>query len=54
MVWLPWPDTWVRTLWSLNSGTVMGWQNRPLLAVSSTFQDAFSRSDFGGPAAAAA
>src|SRR3954452_3962265 len=48
MVWLPWPDTWVRILWSLNSGTVMSWQNRPLLAVSSTFHDAFSRSDFGG------
>src|SRR6478672_13438410 len=49
MVWLPWPATWVRILWSLNSGTVMSWQNRPLLAVSSTFQEAFSRSDFGGP-----
>src|SRR5438552_12841935 len=49
MVWLPWPDTCVRILWSLNSGTVMSWQNRPLLAVSSTFQEAFSRSDFGGP-----
>src|SRR6202051_5004381 len=48
MVWLPWPETWVRILWSLNSGTVMSWQNRPLLAVSSTFQDAFRRSDFGG------
>src|SRR3954454_14103813 len=33
MVWLPWPDTCVRILWSLNSGTVMSWQNRPLLAV---------------------
>src|SRR5262249_40573666 len=49
MVWLAWPATWVRILWSLNSGTVMSWQNRPLFAVSSTFQDAFSRSDFGGP-----
>src|SRR5437879_282103 len=49
MVWLPWPETWVRILWSLNSGTVMSWQNRPLLAVSSTFHDALSRSDFGGP-----
>src|SRR3954470_2306955 len=49
MVWLPWPETWVRILWSLNSGTVMSWQNRPLLAVSSTFHDAFRRSDFGGP-----
>src|SRR6266852_7008567 len=47
MVWLPWPETWVRILWSLNSGTVMSWQNRPLLAVSSTFHDALSRSDFG-------
>src|ERR1700676_646723 len=49
MVWLPWPETWVRILWSLNSGTVMSWQNRPLLAVSSRFQDAFNRIDFGGP-----
>src|SRR4051812_18992792 len=49
MVWLPWPATCVRVLWSLNSGTVMSWQNRPLLAASSTFQDARSRSDFGGP-----
>src|SRR6202140_3984629 len=49
MVWLPWPETWVRILRSLNSGTVMSWQNRPLLAVSSTFHDALSRSDFGGP-----
>src|ERR1700675_5013496 len=49
MVWLPWPETCVRILWSLNSGTVMSWQNRPLLAVSSTLHDAFSRSDFGGP-----
>src|ERR1700743_3210827 len=49
MVWLPWPDTWVRILCSLNSGTVMSWQNRPLLALSSTFHDAFSRSDCGGP-----
>src|SRR5215210_7935238 len=49
MVWLPWPETCVRILWSLNSGTVMSWQNRPLLAVSSRFHDAFSRSDFGGP-----
>src|ERR1700716_2010973 len=49
MVWLPWPETWVRILWSLKSGTVMSWQNRPLLAVSSRFHDAFSRSDFGGP-----
>src|ERR1700692_4285378 len=48
MVWLPWPETWVRILWSLNSGTVMSWQNRPLLAASRMFQDAFSRSDFGG------
>src|SRR4051795_9563361 len=49
MVWLPWPETWVRILWSLNSGTVMSWQNNPLLAVSSMFQEAFSRNDFGGP-----
>src|ERR1700675_4635422 len=49
MVWLPWPETWVKSLWSLNSGTVMSWQNRPLLAVSRMFHDAFSRSDFGGP-----
>src|SRR5206468_1527514 len=49
MVWLPWPATWVRILWSLNSGTVMSWQNRPLLAASSTFQEARRRSDFGGP-----
>src|ERR1700704_1843126 len=49
MVWLPWPETCVRILWSLNSGTVMSWQNRPLLAVSSRFHDAFSRSDFGWP-----
>ena len=49
MVWLPCPETWVRILWSLNSGTVMSWQNRPLLAVYSKFHDAFSRSDFGGP-----
>src|SRR3984893_6878411 len=49
MVWLPWPETCVRILWYLNSGTVMSWQNRPLLAVSSTLHDAFSRSDFGGP-----
>ena len=49
MVWLPWPETCVRILWSLNSGTVMSWQNRPLFAVSSRFQDAFSRSDLGGP-----
>src|ERR1700710_3299272 len=49
MVWLPWPETWVRILWSLNSGTVMSWQNSPLLAVSRTFQEAFSRNDFGGP-----
>src|SRR6266702_2304236 len=27
----------------------MSWQNRPLLAASSTFQEALSRSDFGGP-----
>ena len=27
----------------------MSWQNKPLFAVSSRFQDAFSRSDFGGP-----
>src|SRR4029077_1913771 len=32
MVWLPWPETWVRILCSLNSGTVMSWQNSPLLA----------------------
>ena len=49
MVWLPWPETWVRILWSLNSGTVINWQNNPLLAVSRMFHDAFSRSDFGGP-----
>src|SRR3982074_1527341 len=49
MAWLPWPDTCVRILWALNSGTVMSWQNSPLLAVSSTFQEALSRSDFGGP-----
>src|SRR3984885_6783106 len=49
MVWLPGPETCVRILCSLNSGTVMSWQNSPLLAVSSTFHDAFSRSDFGGP-----
>src|SRR5258708_27736883 len=49
MVSLPWPDTWVRIFWSLNSGTVMSWQKRPLLAVSNTFHDAFRRSDFGGP-----
>src|SRR5437588_7231125 len=39
MVWLPWPETCVSILWSLNSGTVMSWQNRPLLALSRTFQD---------------
>ena len=27
----------------------MSSKNRPLLAVSSRFQEAFSRSDFGGP-----
>src|ERR1700760_2629393 len=47
-VWLPCPETWVRILKSLNRGTVMSWQNRPLLAVSSTFHDARRRSDFGG------
>src|SRR5437763_1761844 len=49
MVWLPWPETWVSILCSLNSGTVISWQNSPLLAVSSTFHEAFRRSDFGGP-----
>src|SRR5258708_29751727 len=47
MVWLPWPDTWVRILWSLNSGTVMSWQKRPLLAVSNTFHDSFRPSALG-------
>src|SRR5262249_47248636 len=46
---VPGPEAWGESLGVLNSGTVMSWQNRPLLAVSSTFQDAFSRSDFGGP-----
>src|SRR6476646_2594646 len=48
MVWLPWPETCVRILWSLNNGTVMSWQNRPLLALSRRFHDAFSFRDFGG------
>ncbi len=33
----------------MNKGTVMSWQNSPLFAASSTFHDAFSRSDFGEP-----
>src|SRR5258705_5216492 len=49
MVWLPWPDTWVRILWSLNSGTVISLPNKPLFAVSTTFHDAFTRIDFGEP-----
>src|SRR6201994_1885678 len=39
MVWLPWPETCVRILCSLNSGTVMSWQNNPLFAASNTFQE---------------
>src|SRR5260370_41229886 len=49
IVWLAWPATWVRILWSLNSGIVMSWQNSPLLAVSSKLQDALSLNERGRP-----
>src|SRR5215213_5003323 len=49
MVWLAWPATWQRIFCSLNSGMVMSWQNRPLLAVSSTLHEAFNRNESGGP-----
>ena len=42
IVWLPCPATCVSNLWSLNNGMTISWQNSPLLAVSSKFQDALS------------
>ena len=49
MVWLPWPETWLRILCSLNSGMVIIWQNKPLLVASIRFQEALSFSEVGGP-----
>ena len=49
IVWSPCPATCVSSLWSLNNGITINWQNSPLRAVSSGFQDALSPGERGDP-----